>query len=43
MNKKTIILIGRSGSGKGTQGELIQKYLKENDSKLGAETENAHG
>jgi adenylate kinase len=26
----TFIFIGRSGSGKGTQAELLQKYLKEN-------------
>lgn len=31
MDQKTFILIGRSGCGKGTQGSLITKYLKEND------------
>lgn len=31
MNQKTFILIGRSGCGKGTQGELIAKHLKEID------------
>jgi adenylate kinase family enzyme len=31
MNQKTFLLIGRSGCGKGTQGALIAKYLKEND------------
>lgn len=31
MDQKVFILIGRSGSGKGTQGELIQKYLKDID------------
>lgn len=29
MNKKFFIFIGRSGSGKGTQAELLQKYLSE--------------
>jgi len=31
MNRKSILLFGRSGSGKGTQAELLEKYLKEND------------
>jgi adenylate kinase family enzyme len=29
-NSKVIILVGRSGSGKGTQGEFIKKFLIEN-------------
>lgn len=36
MSPKTIIFIGRSGCGKGTQAMLIQEYLKKND------TENRH-
>ncbi len=32
MDQKVFILIGRSGCGKGTQGELLTKYLKEIDS-----------
>jgi adenylate kinase len=31
MNLKTIIFTGRSGCGKGTQAEMIKKYLAEND------------
>ena len=31
MNPKTFIFFGRAGSGKGTQAELIIKYLKEKD------------
>jgi len=31
MSPKTFIFIGRSGCGKGTQAELLQKYLKEKD------------
>ena len=31
MNQKVFILIGRSGCGKGTQGALLSKYLKEID------------
>lgn len=30
MEKKFFILIGKSGSGKGTQAELLSKYLKDN-------------
>jgi adenylate kinase family enzyme len=33
MDQRVFILIGRSGCGKGTQGELLVKYLKEIDSK----------
>ncbi len=33
MNLKTIIFIGRSGCGKGTQVELLIDYLKKNDSR----------
>jgi adenylate kinase family enzyme len=33
MNVKTIIFIGRSGCGKGTQVEKITEHLKENDNK----------
>ncbi len=33
MNLKTIIFIGRSGSGKGTQIELMREYFKKNDSR----------
>lgn len=29
-NSKIIILVGRSGSGKGTQGQFIKKFLEEN-------------
>ncbi len=32
MDQKVFILIGRSGCGKGTQGALLSKYLKEIDS-----------
>lgn len=32
MQPHTFILVGRSGSGKGTQLELLQKYLQEKDS-----------
>lgn len=31
MQPQTIILIGHSGCGKGVQGELLKKYLQEND------------
>lgn len=31
MRPQTFIVIGRSGSGKGTQVELLQKYMREND------------
>ena len=31
MNLQTFILIGRSGSGKGTQAKLLEKYITEND------------
>jgi adenylate kinase len=31
MNQKSFIFIGRSGCGKGTQGKLIEAYLKEID------------
>jgi adenylate kinase family enzyme len=31
MNLQTIVLIGRSGCGKGTQAELLQEYFKKND------------
>ncbi|KKQ34546.1 MAG: hypothetical protein US50_C0044G0004 [Candidatus Nomurabacteria bacterium GW2011_GWB1_37_5] len=31
MPPQTYIFIGRSGCGKGTQSELLQKYIKEND------------
>jgi adenylate kinase family enzyme len=31
MKPQTFIFIGRSGCGKGTQAELLQKYLKEKD------------
>lgn len=31
MNPQTFILIGRSGCGKGTQGELLTKYIKAQD------------
>lgn len=33
MDQKVFILIGRSGCGKGTQGALLTKYLKETDPK----------
>jgi adenylate kinase family enzyme len=33
MNQKTFIFIGPSGCGKGTQIELLEKYIKENDEK----------
>ncbi len=32
MSPQTFIFIGRSGCGKGTQAELLQKYVKEKDS-----------
>lgn len=32
MDQRTFILIGRSGCGKGTQGDLLSKYLKQIDS-----------
>jgi adenylate kinase family enzyme len=32
MKPQTIIFIGRSGCGKGTQAKLVQEYLKKNDS-----------
>jgi len=32
MQSQTFILVGRSGSGKGTQLELLQKYLSDKDS-----------
>lgn len=32
MDQRTFILIGRSGCGKGTQGNLLSKYLKQIDS-----------
>lgn len=28
LNKKIVILVGRSGSGKGTQGELVKQYME---------------
>jgi adenylate kinase len=31
MNPQTIILMGRSGCGKGTQAKLVQEYLKKTD------------
>src|SRR3989344_6667153 len=31
MNQQMFILIGRSGCGKGTQGKLIEEYLRKND------------
>lgn len=31
MNKHTFVVIGRSGSGKGTQVELLKKYVEEKD------------
>ena len=31
MNLQTIIFIGRSGCGKGTQRELLKKYIQKND------------
>ncbi len=31
MNQQTFIFIGRSGSGKGTQADLLEEYLKTND------------
>lgn len=31
MNPRTIILMGRSGCGKGTQAKLVQEYLKQTD------------
>ena len=31
MNLQTLIFIGRSGCGKGTQAELLGKYIQEND------------
>ncbi len=33
MDQRVFILIGRSGCGKGTQGHLLSKYLKEKDDK----------
>ena len=33
MELQTIIFYGRSGSGKGTQAELLQKYIEKNDPK----------
>ncbi|MSU45366.1 MAG: hypothetical protein EXS47_01925 [Candidatus Zambryskibacteria bacterium] len=35
MSPQTFIFIGRSGCGKGTQAELLQKYLKEKDPDTG--------
>lgn len=32
MTPKTFIIIGRSGSGKGTQADLLQEYIKKQDS-----------
>jgi len=32
MKQQTFIFIGRSGSGKGTQADLLEEYLKKNDS-----------
>ncbi len=31
MERKTLIFIGRSGCGKGTQADILKKYIKEND------------
>ena len=37
MNKpQTFIFVGRSGSGKGTQIELLQKYIKEQMPEIGS-------
>lgn len=36
MKLQTIIFYGKSGSGKGTQADLLKKYLKENDSEHSA-------
>ncbi len=33
MQQKTFIFIGKSGSGKGTQAELLKSYLEKNDSR----------
>ncbi|MBI5140191.1 MAG: nucleoside monophosphate kinase [Candidatus Vogelbacteria bacterium] len=33
MEQKTFIFIGKSGSGKGTQAELLKSYLEKNDSR----------
>lgn len=33
MKPQTIIFIGKSGSGKGTQADLLEEYLKNNDEK----------
>ena len=33
MELQTVIFYGRSGSGKGTQAELLQKYIEKNDPK----------
>ena len=31
MNKKTIIIMGNSGCGKGTQSDLLENYFKNNN------------
>ncbi len=35
MNPQTIVIMGRSGCGKGTQGKLLQEYLKNKDASMG--------